>query len=153
MSISSITGTTNLAQTWQSLAQQRQQDFNSLSQALESGNLAGAQQAYANLQSLLPNSQTGLNTTNSTSTNPIQSDFASLGQALASGNLSQAQSAFAQLKNDLTSANPTTSLPQTGSVHGHHHHHHGGSSTQSSSSTTDSNTTDNSQSNGVNVTA
>jgi outer membrane protein assembly factor BamD (BamD/ComL family) len=83
--------------------QQRQQGFQALSQALQSGNLGAAQQAYASVSSSLPASATS---------NP-NSPLAQIGQALQSGNLSAAQSAFSALR-------------------GHHHHHHGGRASSAS---------------------
>jgi hypothetical protein len=83
--------------------------FQQLSQALASGNLSAAQQAFATIQQNAPQgvAQNGQGTT---SQNAQQSAFTALAQALQAGNLTAAQQAFAQLK-------------QTGG--GHHHHHHG----------------------------
>jgi len=136
MSISSITPNTSSLEAWQNTVQQRRQDFSQLAQALQSGDLAGAQTAYANLQSLQQNSQTGSNPTSGASGNPLQNDFAALGQALASGNLSQAQSDFAQLQSDFKSAlqNAAGSLG-IGAAHRGHHHHHPVASSQDSNST------------------
>jgi len=158
MSVSSISTPTTSPQQWQNVFQQQRQDFNQLAQALQSGDLEGAQKAFANLQSLQPSNGPNSNS----SANPIQNDFAALGQALSSGNLSQAQSDFSQLQSDLKSG--FQNLPGTqaagGAHRGHHHHHHSVSSSQdSTSSTTD--TTNNSSSSatttsdgaGVNVTA
>ncbi|MFZ0943513.1 MAG: GNAT family N-acetyltransferase [Syntrophobacteraceae bacterium] len=55
MSVSGISSTNNVSQSaWQSAFSQSQQYFNDLSQALRSGDLAGAQKAFASL--LAPNS-------------------------------------------------------------------------------------------------
>ena len=157
--ISSITLNTGTSSTWQNVFQQRKQDFSQLSQALQNNDLQGAQQAYADLQSL-QQSQSGSNSNSNSNGSPIQSDFAALGQALSSGNLSQAQSDFSQLQTDIKSAFQTQSGSQgtSGTHRGHHHHHHAEASSQdSSNSTTDSttNSTTNSQSTsgGVNLTA
>jgi DNA-binding FadR family transcriptional regulator len=145
----------NAASQTLSPAEQVQQDYTQLANALQSGNLTNAQAAFTALQQVLQ-TQTGTNTassttstTNSTSSqDPILNDFNALGQALSSGNLSQAQSAFAQLQSDVQAAQQSTatqaqSLSQAlkTAVEGHHHHHHGGgdhdgggASTQSSSS-------------------
>lgn len=102
----------------------RKQDFNQLSTSLQSGDLAGAQKAYAQLQQLQSGSQSGPNST-SNSTSPIAADFEALGKALSSGDLTQSQSAFAQLKTDLTSAQPNAgSQGGTPATHKHGHHHH-----------------------------
>jgi hypothetical protein len=100
MSVSS-TGSSNSSQNvisnnWQ----QRRQSFDALSQALQSGDLAGAQQAFSSLSSTFP---AGI-------TNDPNSPLAKLGQALKSGNLSAAQSAFAEMRGHK-------------GHHAHHHHH------------------------------
>ncbi len=142
----------------QSLTQQVQQDYAQVASSLQSGNLTGAQSAFASLQQALqsqgpttlsPTAQSTTATPATTSgTDTISNDFNALGSALSSGSLTQAQSAFSQLQNDIQTAQQASgtqaqSLTQalTAAVQGHHHHHHhggGGSSTQSSSSTTDS---------------
>ena len=86
--------------------QQRRQDFQALSQALQSGNLGAAQQAFSSLSSSFP---AGV-------ANDPNSLLAKLGQALQSGNLSAAQSAFSAMCG--------------------HHHHHGGGLAQASAPTT-----------------
>ena len=62
--------------------QQRQQNFKALGSALQSGDLAGAQQAFASITANNP----------SASSNP-SSPLAQIGQALQSGNLASAQQA------------------------------------------------------------
>lgn len=106
---------------------QRRQDFKSLSDALQSGDLTGAQQAYAALQKDAParaagQGQQGGQQQSGNGSSP-QNAFASLGQALQSGDLSGAQQAFSQLQNDAQQARG-----------GHHHHHHGTGSSSSSDS-------------------
>jgi len=132
MSISSITS--GLPQGWQSVFQQRRQDFSQLAQALQSGDLAGAQKAYANLQSLQPGGQSGSSLSSNSTANPIQNDFSALGQALASGNLSQAQNAFSQLQIDFKTAAQQSGAPTAGHVHDGHHHHHSAASEQDATS-------------------
>jgi len=83
--------------------------FQQLSQALASGNLSAAQQAFATIQQNAPQGATQ-NGQGTTSQNARQNAFTALSQALQSGNLTAAQQAFAQLQ-------------QAGG--GHHHHHHG----------------------------
>jgi hypothetical protein len=65
--------------------QQRQQSFNSLSTALQSGNLGAAQAAFASLSS-----------GNKAAANP-SSALSQIGQALKSGDLAAAQQAFGNL--------------------------------------------------------
>ncbi|MBZ5579990.1 MAG: hypothetical protein LAP40_25815 [Acidobacteriia bacterium] len=136
MSISNVTSANSIPQGVQNLFQQRRQDWSQLAQALQSNDLAGAQKAYADLQSLQPNNQQTATANSTSGGNPIQSDFAALGQALTSGNLSQAQSDFAQLQSDLKSAfqNQAGSQGVGGTHRGRHHHHHSASSSQESSS-------------------
>jgi thioredoxin-like negative regulator of GroEL len=92
----------------------RRAAFQQLAQALQSGDLAGAQQSFATLQQYAPKGATG--------TGPLGSDISGLGQALQSGDLAGAQKAFATLQQD---------VQKLGGVRGHHHHpHRGVSATQ-----------------------
>ena len=80
----------------QAYFQQRTSDLSQLGTALQSGNLAGAQQAFSTLQTLaqaspLPNS-------NAFAVSQREQDFNAIGQALQSGDLTGAQQAFAQLQ-------------------------------------------------------
>ena len=81
--------------------QQRRQSFDALSQALQSGDMTAAQQAFSSLSSTFP---AGI-------TNDPNSPLAKLGQALKSGDLSAAQSAFAEIRGHK-------------GHRAHHHHHH-----------------------------
>jgi hypothetical protein len=84
------------SQQLQSYFQQRTIDLKQLGQALQSGDLAGAQQAFSTLQSL---AQTGpLANSKAFAVTQRQQDFAAIGQALQSGDLAGAQQAFAQLQ-------------------------------------------------------
>ena len=147
MPISNISPGAGSLQTWQNVFQQRRQDFSQLAQALQSGDLTGAQKAFADLQSL-QQSQSGTNSNSAGS--PIQSDFVALGQALSSGDLSQAQSDFTQLQNDIKSAfqNQAGSRGASGAHRGHHHHHHAAESSPDSSIGTVTGNTTSSNSNG-----
>jgi len=80
--------------------QQRRQNIEALSDALQSGDLSAAQQAFSSLSSSLP---AGI-------ANDPNSPLAKLGQALKSGDLSDAQSAFA-------------AMHAHKGHRGHHHHH------------------------------
>lgn len=94
------------------------QAFSQLGQDLQSGNLQGAQQLYANIQQDFQqgsqqvgghhhhhhhsdSSQNSSTATASSSNNPIVQAFSTLAQDLQTGNLSGAQSAFATLQSDL----------------------------------------------------
>jgi DNA-binding FadR family transcriptional regulator len=145
MSSLSVNSVNSYSQTYQNKVQQQQQDFQALGSALQSGNLSGAQTAFAALQQQLQ-SQSAQTTqqpssSNSSSSNPVSSDFQTLSNALQSGNLSDAQNAFAQLQSDL----------QTQRGHGHHHHHggsRGASSAPAQTSTTSSSSSSASDPNG-----
>lgn len=124
-SITAAPGSTGFGQ---SRFQQIQQQFSALGNALSTGNLQGAQTAFASLQALQPqpNGQSTSPATSNSQTpqNGFQSALASLGQSLSTGDLSGAQKAFSQLQ----------SLAKT-QHKGHHHHRDsdGGSSSSSSS--------------------
>ena len=91
---------------------QVQADFKSLATALQSGDLSGAQQAFASLTEDAPNLAKAL------SSQGASSPLGSLASALKSGDLAGAQKAFA-------------SLTQT--KHCHHHHNSATASSSSSS--------------------
>lgn len=87
--------------------QQRNDAFNSLDQALSSGDLSSAQSAFSTLQSLAPQ---GGKAPAGGGDDPMSKDMAAVSAALQSGDLSTAQTAFAQLKTDMAA---------------HKGHHHG----------------------------
>jgi hypothetical protein len=155
MSISPISLSYSILQS--SSTSSRRQDFTQLANALQSGNLQGAQQAFGSLEQLQGGQASsssggsfgsassglvinGIGTTGAgSSTSPIANDFAALDQALSSDELSQAQSAFAQLQADIQSAQQSGSSGGQTQVQGHHRHHHygaGGEVPQPPSSTT-----------------
>ena len=144
--LSSVLSTYSSAQSSQGSASTRRQDFAELANALQSGDLTQAQQAYSALQ------QTGGPPSNGTSGNsPVAADFTALGKALASGNLSQAQDAFSQLQNDVKSAQTSASQsPTAHNIHGHHHHYGSGDADQTSA-TTPSTTTNNASGGTINL--
>ena len=83
-------------------------DFNTLAQALQSGELSQAQQAYAGVQQDVQ--QAGghhhhhhhqESSQSSGQGSAISQDFSTLGQDLQSGDISAAQKAFATLQKDL----------------------------------------------------
>jgi len=122
-SINSVSSTTNPYQTnSQSPWQQISQDFKTLQSALQSGDLGGAQQAFASLQQSQQNSsQPGTSGTGGSAgqNSPTANAFQALQSALSTGNLSAAQQAFATMQQNMQSAGAR----KTG-----HHHHAGGSS-------------------------
>ncbi len=106
MSVSGISSSGSNPPNWQSSFNKVKTDFQSLAQALQSGNLTDAQQAFATLQKDLP-----AKAQQAAASDP-NSPLNTLGQALQSGDLSAAQTAFTALQQ----ARP-----------GHHHHHHAAS--------------------------
>jgi ribosomal protein S20 len=129
MTVSNVSSTVNPYQPdVQSPWKQRAQDFKALQSALQSGDLSGAQQAFAAFQKDMPASAQAAQTAqaNSASTPNSQGakDFQALQSALGSGDLSGAQQAFASLQKDLQSAGST----------GRRHHHHGDSASNATQS-------------------
>jgi hypothetical protein len=117
MSSLSINSVTNPYQTYgQNSSSQNQSNFQSLANALQSGNLSAAQSAFTSLEQTFQNQ----NSQQPGQSNPVSNDIQSLSSALNSGNLTSAQQAFAQLQKDM----------QTQQASGHHHHHHGGGGSQ-----------------------
>ena len=119
MTVSGISTSTDLNQTSSAQTKFRQvkNDFQQLGQALQSGDLNAAQQAFAALQQLIPNLSSGSQAQNGqqgSSQNPLLADLNAIGKALQSGDLSAAKSAFAKLQQDVQSV----------SHKGHHHRHH-----------------------------
>jgi hypothetical protein len=144
MSVSSVSSSSSLTQTdWRSVTNQLKQDFKQLASSLQSGDLSGAQKAYATLQQLLQSTQSGGPSSNgqqaSSTNNPIQNDFAALGKALSNGDLAGAQSAFSQLQTDMQAAAPNSASGAVQSAHHGHHHRHVSSASDSDS---DSSTAD-----------
>jgi hypothetical protein len=125
MSVSGISSVTNpYPSAPQSAATQRRAAFRALASALQSGDLAGAQKAFATLQ---PSGSNGQGTQG-----PLSSDFNALASALQAGDLGAAQKAFATLQQDM----------QKVQGHHHHHHHHGRQQQASAIATMDGSTID-----------
>jgi hypothetical protein len=96
----------SLYQQLQSFYQQRQADVKQLGQALKSGDLAGAQQAFNALQTL---GQSGpFANADPFSNNQREQDFVAIGQALQSGDLAGAQQAFSALQSSFHNRNQET---------------------------------------------
>jgi len=94
-------------------------NFNSLGQALQAGDLAGAQQAFAALVQSVP---AGAVPSGAPQDQTVGADMVALGQSLQAGDLSGAQQAFTNLQQALRSADQAH-----GSGRGHHHGRVGGS--------------------------
>lgn len=145
MSISSVSNNANpYTQSLQSSQmsgafKQRKQDFDALASALQSGDLAGAQKAFATLQQdtqAMGQAQRGQGSNSSavsqSGATSMKDLMNQLKQALSSGDLQGAQQAFASLQQNM----------QANQSQGHHHHHHGGGSQPSAlSATSTGNTT------------
>ena len=99
----------------QSNLKQVRQDFQDLAGALQSGDMPGAQTAYAALQQLIQGMQSASQPQgNGNGTqHQFNTDLAAVGKALQSGDVSAAQDAFKKLQQDMQAAGM-----------GHHHHHH-----------------------------
>jgi len=97
----------------------RHEDFDALQSALQSGNISGAQTAFAGLlqevQKTTLTSESGSLFANGTQ---ASKDLNALGSALKSGNLSDAQKAFATLQQDIQAAGSV--LPNQQFARGHH---------------------------------
>ena len=119
MAVSGVcVGTNSYQSTIQSTFKQRQQDFQSLADALQAGNLPGAQQAFAALQQDRASSShvagvTGTQQTGQSS--PIRQDIQTLQSALQANDLAGAQKALTTFQPDLQQAG-----------HAQPRHHHGG---------------------------
>jgi len=114
-----------MQQSWQAIKQQRTLDLSQLGTALQSGDLAGAQKAFSDLQSTTQGQKSTTSSTTGSSSGKnttLSDDFSSLSQALQSGNVTDAQTAFAKLQTDMQAQKKGG------------HHHHGGSGSSSSSS-------------------
>jgi outer membrane protein assembly factor BamD (BamD/ComL family) len=94
-----------------------QKEFQQLGQALQSGNLSGAQSDFATLQQNSPSSST---TASASAGTPVAQAFSQLGKDLQAGNISAAQQDYSTIQQD------TQSQSQSTQASGHHRHHHGG---------------------------
>ncbi|MES2309538.1 MAG: hypothetical protein V4507_11845 [Verrucomicrobiota bacterium] len=92
---------------------QRKQAFDSLTQAINSGDISAAQTAYAQLQKLQNGGSSSQDShSNDSSKNPGAQDFEALGTALKSGDLNAAKEALTKLQQDIKTKGPHR---------GHHH--------------------------------
>ena len=117
LSVSSATS--SVGSTPQAQWAQTKNLWDQLGQALQSGDLAGAQKAFAALQANAPQgpaSQVQGAATSNGQGSATQNPMSALASALQSGNLAAAQKAFSQIQ-------------QTQGHHHHHHHHESQAST------------------------
>ena len=106
MLVSGINSDTNIYQASNDQTKSRliRDNFQQLEQALQSGSLNSAQQAFAALQQLMPDLSAGNKTKNdqvSSSQSVFRTNFNAIGQALKSGNLSAAKAAFTKIQQDV----------------------------------------------------
>ena len=143
MSVSGVSsGMSAFMAYWRSQMQRGRQDFKSLSDALKAGDLTAAQQAFGDMQQVVPGFGDSSSVASETpkaaadpaaakSTTPpedprevIKSDVEALGSALKSGDLAGAQTAFSKLQQDMQTL-------RGGDVRRHHHgHEHAGHGAQ-----------------------
>ncbi len=98
---------------------QRSQDFEALQNMLQSGNLGGAQQAFAAFQQdVQKTAQLSGSSSLFAPGTPASRDMQTLGGALSAANLQGAQRAFATLLQDIQNAGPAS----TPSPLQQHHH-------------------------------
>ena len=133
MSLSAVSSSCSQSTGYQSGLPQRRSEVQQLSQALQSGDLSGAQKAY---NALTQNSSSQSAQSNQNS--PLAQDFTALGKALQSGDLSSAQQAFAKLRKDASESIPSSEQSQvSGTKSGHRYRHdldsYGGGSSASTS--------------------
>ncbi len=101
---------------------QRVQDFKALQSALKTGDLAGAQTAFASFQKDLQNaSQTGGKRPPLDPNSQAGQDIQALETALKSGDIDSAQKAFAAFRLDIQAANGAQGGQSAGHVHHHRH--------------------------------
>ncbi len=108
MSVSAISNTTTPNQNnVPSGFNQITQDFQALSNALQSNNLSNAQQAFAAVQKDIQNVSQGTQAAQALGQNTqLGQDFQALQNALQSNNLTAAKQAFANLQKDLKANGP-----------------------------------------------
>jgi DNA-binding FadR family transcriptional regulator len=108
MSVSALTTNTLLDPSAIAGSNSHRQDLQTLADALQSGDMAAAQKAFAQLLKDSPRLAQAVNETPTASSNPRVADFQALANALKSGDLSSAQQAMAKLLQD---------VPRTGKHH------------------------------------
>ncbi len=109
MSIQSVTP--NLAAHTGSQLRPERQDLAALQSALESGDLAGAQQAFAQLKQDFHAAHQGRALWQTGVSDTLKQDLQQLQSALKSGDLAGAQQAFSQFKSDFKSQQAAAKEP------------------------------------------
>jgi hypothetical protein len=136
MSISSISSDPTVYQNYASSPfQQVKKDFAALKTSLTSGDLKGAQAAFATLQQDMQTVSQAQGGQQTAGTSPLDNDLTAIGKALDSNDLSGAQAAFKTLTQDMQKMRQTQGGQQVQKTHHHHHHHHSGSAQNTQSTT------------------
>ena len=155
MSVSNISSASTSV--YQSSGQQQGMRYymKQLSQALQSGDLSAAQQAYNSIsqlpqfQNALASQSAGSSSNSTGGSSTFVQALTQIGNDLQSGDLSSAQQAFSSLQQQLQGTTQTNAADSTGQAQGasgHHHHHHASDASSLLSSTSDSNSTTSSSS-------
>ncbi len=142
MSVGSVS-TSSVYQYGNNSGSQKRQDFNALSQALQSGDLSGAQAAFSSMTQKFQGATAPTASASSTD-DKRAADFSQLSDALKTGDLGAAQKAFASLKQDAQSVSATQNAntsQQSGQVHRHHHRQAASASTSNANSSQTDGTT------------
>jgi len=104
---------TSPSSSWKEFLKERKADLNQLGDALQSGNLNGAQQAYSDLVTLAKQLGNRGNGVNPFLRSDRQLDFNAIGGALQNGDLAGAEQAFTTLEDTFHVVHP---LAGSGSV-------------------------------------
>ena len=105
---------TNFAIQPSSPQRQERQDMQALEKALNSGDVAGAQQAFAQFKQDFHGAHHGQALYQTDVPDTLKQDLQGLQSALKSGDLSSAQQAFAQFKSDFQSLHAARREPPVG---------------------------------------
>ena len=100
MSVSALTTNTLVDPSTIAGSNSHRKDLKTLADALQSGDMAAAQKAFAQLLKDSPRLAQAVNESPTESSNPRAADFQALAKALNSGDLSSAQQAMAKLLQD-----------------------------------------------------
>lgn len=92
---------------------ERKADLEQLGDALQSGNLSGAQQAYSDLVALAKQLGSRSNGVNPFLRSDRKQDFNAIGGALQNGDLAGAEQAYTSLENTFRKAQPLTGSTST----------------------------------------
>ena len=116
--MSKVTGISSSNNSYQNTMQsnwkQLKQDLQDMTAAIQSNDLAGAQQAFSTLQQYMQGINQAKGSQKSNQNNTLRIDFDNLATALKSGDMSGVQKTFTSLQQDMQKV-------QLGHKHRHHH--------------------------------